>query len=108
MEALVDQGVVRLVEQLLEKDRGARVGEPTAHCPLLSFGEVPVVDILASLAARAGSSGVNSSCDPSWTPVKVAAASAAKPAEEDVARGLNQLLASLAGRRRVEECHIGV
>jgi hypothetical protein len=54
VEALVDEGVVWFVEQLLEEYRGARVSEPTAQCLLLSFGEVPRVHILASLGARAG------------------------------------------------------
>ena len=34
--------MVRLVEQLLEEDRGARVGEPTAHCDLLSSYGFPL------------------------------------------------------------------
>src|ERR671910_596208 len=37
VETLVDQGVLGLVEQLLEEDRGARVSEPAAHRLLLSF-----------------------------------------------------------------------
>ena len=37
MEALVDQGVLWLVEQLLKGYRGARVSEPATHCLLLSF-----------------------------------------------------------------------
>jgi hypothetical protein len=31
VEALVYQGMVRLIEQLVEEDRGARVSEPAAH-----------------------------------------------------------------------------
>lgn len=31
METLVDEGVVGLMEQLLERDRGTRVSEPAAH-----------------------------------------------------------------------------
>jgi hypothetical protein len=54
VEALVDEGVVWFVEQLLEEYRGARVSEPTTQCLLLSFGDVPRGHILAGLGPRAG------------------------------------------------------
>src|SRR5919107_4278467 len=37
MAALVDEGVLRFVEQLLDEDGRARAGEPAAHLLLLSF-----------------------------------------------------------------------
>jgi hypothetical protein len=37
MEALVDQRMAPLVQQVLDQDRGSGIGEPTAHVALLSF-----------------------------------------------------------------------
>src|SRR5690606_23245919 len=104
VQALVDQRVGRLVEDAVEQDRRARIGEPTAHVRRLpgptgpSSGRSPVGD-RASSPAVPGRPGPARHPGPAG-PAPPLAGTAAPPRTHSIARNADPRLPGARGPLR--------